>query len=31
MEAVLTANMLAGRDRFCMGFLNAVRGGKISG
>jgi cobalamin-dependent methionine synthase I len=31
MEAVLTANMLAGRDRFCMGFLNAVRAGKIGG
>ena len=29
MEAVMTANMLAGRDRFCMGFLNAVRAGKI--
>ena len=29
MEAVMTANMLAGGDRFCMSFLNAVRAGKI--
>ena len=29
MEAVMTANMLAGRDRYCMSFLNAVREGKI--
>jgi cobalamin-dependent methionine synthase I len=30
MEAVMTANMLAGGDRFCMRFLNAVREGKIN-
>lgn len=29
MEAVMTANMLAGGDRYCLNFLNAVRAGKI--
>jgi cobalamin-dependent methionine synthase I len=29
IEAVMTANMLAGGDRFCMSFLKAVREGKI--
>jgi cobalamin-dependent methionine synthase I len=31
IEAIMTTDMLVGRDRFCRNFLNGVRSGKIDG